>query len=183
MSFWLNFLAIISSTSLMLSSVHADLGRPEISFPATWSTLSIFFTPFSFHSCSGWSLTQRTQTSLRRLQDVLKRLRRLEKDVWFTTSWGRLIYVVLKTSNLRPLQDVWFTKSWRRRLRHFETSNLGCFKNVWFTMSSGRLIYDVLKTSDLRRLEDVQFTTSWGGIIYDVFRTSGLRSPEDVWFT
>ena len=73
------------------------------------------------------------------------------QDVWFSTSWRRLIYVILKTSNL-----------WR-------------LENVWFTTSSERLIYDVLKTSDLRCLEDVQFTTSWRRLIYDVFKTSVKR--------
>ena len=54
-------------------------------------------------------------------------LRRLE-DIWFTTSWRRPIYDVLKTFDLRRLEDVWFTTSWRR------------------------LIYDVLKTPVKRRL-------------------------------
>ena len=63
-------------------------------------------------------------------------------------SWRRLIYVVLKASNLRRLED------------------------VWFTMSSRRLIYDVLRTSDLRRLEDVLFTSSWRSSIYNIFKTS-----------
>ena len=59
-------------------------------------------------------------SNLGHLEDVwLKRL----QDVWFTTSWRRLIYVVLKTSNLRCLEDIWFMTSWRR------------------------LIYNVLKTS------------------------------------
>ena len=75
-------------------------------------------------------VTQSTQMSLRRLQDVLKRSRRLttkqdvittsEKHVGFTTYWRHLIYIVLKTSNLQRLED------------------------VWFTTSSGRLVYDVL---------------------------------------
>ena len=94
----------------------------------------------------------------RRLQDVLKRSGRLEKDVGFTMSWRRLIYVVLKTSNLRRLED------------------------VWFMTSSGSLVYNVLKTSDLRRLEGVQFVTSWKRLIY-VFRTSDLRRLEDVQLT
>ena len=46
----------------------------------------------------------------------------LPEDVWFTTFWGRLIYDVLKTSDLRRL----------------ETSNLRRLEDVWFTMS----IYD-----------------------------------------
>ena len=58
------------------------------------------------------------------------------KNVWFTTSSGRLIYDVLKKSDLRRLEDVQFTMSWRR------------------------LIYDVLKTSDSLRFEDVCKTTS-----------------------
>ena len=75
-------------------------------------------------------LAQRTQTSLRRLQDVLKRSRRLttKSDVVKTSGKRRLIYDVLKTSDLRRLEDVQFTTSWRR------------------------LIYDVLKTSVKRRL-------------------------------
>ena len=114
------------------------------------------------------ALSQQTQTSLKRLQDVLKRSRRLTtkpdilktsgKDIWLTTSWRRPIYDVLKTSDLRCLEDVSFTTSW------------------------GRLIYDVLKTSDLRGLEDVQFTTSWRRLICNVLRTSDLRYLEDVLF-
>ena len=115
------------------------------------------------------ALSQQTQTSLKRLQDVLKRSRRLTtkpdivktsgKDVWLTTSWRRPIYDVLKTSDLRCLEDVSFTTSW------------------------GRLICDVLKTSDLRGLEDVQFTTSWRRLICNVLRASDLRCLEDVLFT
>ena len=58
-------------------------------------------------------LTQRTQTSLRRLQDVLKRSRRLttKQDVVTTTGKKRQIYDVLKTSDLRCLKDVEFTTS------------------------------------------------------------------------
>ena len=63
---------------------------------------------------------------------------------------GRLVYDVLKTSDLRRLEDVQIVTSWKR------------------------LIYDALKTSDLRRLEDVQFTTSWRRLIYDVLKTSNL---------
>ena len=52
-------------------------------------------------------LTQRTQTSLRRLQDVL-RSRRLttKQDVVTTTGKKRQIYDVLKTSDLQRLEDV-----------------------------------------------------------------------------
>ena len=84
----------------------------------------------------------------RLIYDVLKTsdLRHLE-DVRFTTPWRRLIYVVLKTSDLRHLEDVWFT-FWRRP------------------------IYDVLKTSDSRLLEDVRFTMSWRCLINDVLKTS-----------
>ena len=115
-----------------------------------------------------WKLykTQRTQTSLRRLQDILKRSRHPTtkqdvimtsgKSVGFTTSWRRLIYAVLKTSNLRRLED------------------------VWFTTSSGCLIWDVSKTSDLQRLQDVWFRTSWRRLIYYVLKTSDLRRLEDV---
>ena len=79
--------------------------------------------------------------------------RRLKKDVGFTTCWRRLIYVVLKTTNLRRLED------------------------VCFTTSSGRLVYNVLKTSDLHRLEDVRFAMSWKRLIYDVWFTTSWRRP------
>ena len=101
-----------------------------------------------------WLEPQPIQASLRRLQDVLKRSRCLttKQDVVTTSGkmldWWRLIYVVLKTPNLRRHED------------------------VWFTMSSGSLVYDVLKTYDLHRLEDDQFGTSWTRLIYDAFRTS-----------
>ena len=77
--------------------------------------------------------TQRTQTSLRRLQDVLQRSRRLttKQDVVTMSGKKGLIYDVLKTSDLRRLED------------------------VHFTTSSGRPIYDVFRTSGLRRPEDV----------------------------
>ena len=76
------------------------------------------------------TLSQRTQTSLRRLQDVLKRLRRLmtKQDVVRTSGKRCRIYVVLKTSDFRRLEDVQFTTSCRR------------------------LVYNVLKTSVKRRL-------------------------------
>ena len=58
-------------------------------------------------------LSQRTQTSLRRLQDVLKRSRRLttKQDVITTSGKRRLIYDDLKTPDLRRLEDVEFTTS------------------------------------------------------------------------
>ena len=87
--------------------------------------------------------------------------RRLEKDVGFTF-WGRQIYDVLKTPDLRRLEDVQFRTSWWRRIYNvLKTSNLNRLEDVWFTTSWGCLIYDVLRTPDLSRLEDVQFTTSW----------------------
>ena len=94
----------------------------------------------------------------RRLQDVLKKSRRLsnKQNVVTTSGKRRPIYDVLKTSDLDVLK----------------TSNLGRLENVWFTTFSGRLIYDALKTSNLRCLEDVQFTTSWRRLIYDVLKTS-----------
>ena len=141
------------------------------------------------------NLTQRTQTSLTCLQDVLKRSRRLTtkpnavktsgkrrtsylhrlEDVQFTTSWGRLIHDVSKTSDLRRLKTF--------NLRHLE--------DVWSTTSWGCLIYHVFKMFDLHRLEDVQFMTSSRRLIYDVLRTSNLqrlktsnlRRLEDVHFT
>ena len=91
-------------------------------------------------------LLQRTQTSLGRLQDVLKRSQRLttKPDVVRSSGKRRLIYDVLKTSDLRHL------------------------KGIYFMASSRRLIYVILGTFDLRCLEDVflrcledvQFTTS-----------------------
>ena len=86
------------------------------------------------HLCD--SLTQWTQTSLRRLQDVLNRSRCLKtkQDVVTTSEKRRRIYDVLKTSDLRRLEDVRFTTSWRR------------------------LIYDIFRTSGFRRPEeDVRF--------------------------
>ena len=97
--------------------------------------------------------TQRTKTSLRRLQDVFKRSRRL----------------MTKTSDLRRLEDVWFTTSWRcpiylswRRLSYdvLKTSDLCRLEDVQFTTSSRCLTYDVLRTFDLWRLDDFHFTTS-----------------------
>ena len=79
-------------------------------------------------------------------------------DVWFTMSSWRLVYNILKTSDLRRLKDVQFATSWKR------------------------LIYGVFRTSDLRRLEDVRFTSSWRSSIYDVLKTSDLRHLEDVWY-
>ena len=98
-------------------------------------------------------ITQPTQTSLRRLQDVLKGSRRLrtKQDVVTASGKGRRIYDVLKTSDLRHLADVQFATSWKR------------------------LIYDVFKTSDLRLLEDVRFTSSWKRPICDVLKTSVKR--------
>ena len=57
--------------------------------------------------------TQRTHTSLRRLQEVLKRSRRLatKQDVVTTSGKRRRIYEVLKTSDLRRLKDVQFRTS------------------------------------------------------------------------
>ena len=102
--------------------------------------------------------TQPTQTSLRRLQDVLKRSRRLttKQDVVTTSGKRCRIYDVLKTSDLRRLED------------------------VQFATSGKRLIYNVFRTSDLRCLEDVQFTTSWKRLTYDVLKTSDLWHLEDV---
>ena len=104
------------------------------------------------------SITQRTQKSLRRLQDVIKRSRslnttkrRLAENVTFTMSSKDRIYVVLKTSNLRRFEDVWFVTSWKR------------------------LIYSVLNMLALRLPEDVRFTTFWRLLIYDVLKTSVKR--------
>ena len=120
------------------------------------------------HTAVWFHKSQRTQTSLRRLQDVLKRSRRLttkqdvvttswREDTTFTTSWRFTIswrrpnYVVLKTSHLHCLEDIQFRTSWRR------------------------LIYDVLWTSNISHLKDARFTSSWKCPIYDVLKTSVKR--------
>ena len=84
------------------------------------------------------TLTQPTQTSLRCLQDVLKRSRCIttKQDVVMTSGKRCQIYDVLKTSDLRRLENNHFMTSWRR------------------------LIYDVFPMSDLRRPEDVWFMLS-----------------------
>ena len=76
--------------------------------------------------------SQPTQTSFGRLQDVLKRSRRLtnKQDVVTTSRKKGQIYDVIKTSDLRRLKDIKFTTSWRR------------------------MVYDFLKTYDLHCLED-----------------------------
>ena len=58
-------------------------------------------------------VTQPKKTSLRRLQDVLKRSRRLttKQDVVTTPGKRRRIYNVLKTSGLRCLENVPFAAS------------------------------------------------------------------------
>ena len=58
-------------------------------------------------------VTQRTQTSLRRLQNVLQRSRRLttKQDVVKTSGKRRRISDILKTSDLRRLEDVQFGTS------------------------------------------------------------------------
>ena len=100
------------------SNLSADLFcKNVINYLRISRLLFAFFSFFLVSITDFWlSLTQQTQTSLRRLQEVLERSRRLEKDVWFKTSWRRPIYVVLKTSNIRRLQDVWFTTSWGRSI-------------------------------------------------------------------
>ena len=88
---------------------------------------------------------QPTQTSLRRIQDVLKRSRRLttKQDV-----------VWKKTSDLRRLENVWFTPSWRCPIYDLlKTSDLRRLENAQFATSWKRLIYDVLKMSDLFHLK------------------------------
>ena len=131
-------------------------------------------------------LSQRTHTSLRRIQDVLKRSLRLttKSDVVKLSGKRRLIYDILKTSYLRRLKDVQFTTSWRRllyvvlktsNLRRLEDVNLRRHADVWFKTSWRRLFYVVLKTSYLHRLEDVLFASSWRRPIYDVFKTPAKR--------
>ena len=121
---------------------------------------------------------QRTQTSLGRLQDVLKRSRHLttKPDVVKTSGKRPLIYDVLKTSDLQRLEDVWITTSWGRLVYDvLKTYNLRLLEDVQFMMSWRRLIYDVLRTSNLRRLEEVRFTSTWKRPIYNVFKTSVKR--------
>ena len=99
----------------------------------------------------------------RRRHDVWKKtsdLRRLE-DVWFTSSWRRPIYDVLKTSDLWRLQDVWFSTSWRCLIYVvLKTSNLRRLEK--------RLIYNVFRTSDLWR-------TSWRRLIYVAFFKASVK--------
>ena len=127
--------------------------------------LVITFCLFSFRNSVTFSYddTHRKRTSLRRLQDVLKRLQRLmtKPDALKTSGRRRLIYVLLKTSDLRylekvvlrRLEDVWFTTSWRRRIFVLlKTSDLQCLEEVCFTTSWRRLIYNLLKMSVERRL-------------------------------
>ena len=125
--------------------------------------------------------SQRTHTSLKRLQDVLKKswYLTIKPDVVTTCCKRRLIYDVLKTcktSYERCLEEVWLTLSWRHLIYDIlKTSNLHCLEDVRFTMSWRRLTYDVLKTSNLWRLEDIQFRMSWRGFylqrLQDVCKT------------
>ena len=108
--------------------------------------------------------SQQTRTSLRRLQDLLKRSRRLltKQDV-------------VRTSDLRRPEGVWLTsfwdvqfkKSWKRLIYDVSrTSGFRCLE---------RLIFVALKTSNLQRLEDVWFMASWRRLIYSVLKTSVKR--------
>ena len=127
--------------------------------------------------------TQRTQTFLRRLQDVLKRSWRLttKLDVVTTSCKRHLIYDVLKTSDVRRLENFRFTTSWRSPIYEvLKIPDLRRLEDAWFITLWRRLIYDVWETSDLIRLEDVRFTTSWRRLIYDVLKTFDLRRLEDV---
>ena len=122
--------------------------------------------------------TQQKQTSLRRLQDVLKRSWRLttKPAVLKTSGRGSLICNVLKTSDLRCLEDLGFTTSWRRLICDvLKTSDLRRLEDVWFTTSWRRRIYVFSKTSDLWCLEDVCLTTFWRRPIYDVLKMSVER--------
>ena len=136
-------------------------------------------------------ISQQTQTSLKRLQDVLKRWRRLttKSDVLTTSGRGRLIFVALKTSDSRHLKDVWFATSWRRQIHDvletsvyvvLKTFCLRRLENVSFTTSWRRLIYDVLKMSDIRPIEDFWCAMSWGRLFYNVLKMSNLRRLENV---
>ena len=112
-----------------------------------WVFLVVYFTVSIVNNTES---SQRTQTFLRRLQDVLKRSWRLttNQDIVTTSGKRHRIYDVLKTSDLRCPEDVWFASSWRCQ------------------------IWDVVKTPDLQRLQVVWFKTSWRRLIYDVQKTS-----------
>ena len=89
-----------------------------------------------------------------------------DTDVFKTSSGTdqtRLCHVIWKkTWDLKRLEDVWFTSSWRRRIYDvLKKSNLGRLENVWFTTSWRPLIYVVLQTPNLQRLEGVWFMTPW----------------------
>ena len=75
----------------------------------------------------------------------------------FKTSSGRLEKVMMSYDQTRRRDDVW-----KRRLIYdvLKTSNLQHLEDVRLKTSRGCLIYNVLKTSDLRHLENVQFKTS-----------------------
>ena len=67
-----------------------------------------------------------SEDQTRRRDDIRKErsgLQRL-KDVWFTSSWSRLTYDVLTTSDLWRLEDARFTKSWRRPIYIILCSNV-----------------------------------------------------------
>ena len=111
----------------------------------------VFLPPFQVaHRTFPERMFQRTQTSLRHPQIILKRLPYFttKPDVAKTSGKGRLTQDVWRTSDLRRLEDVQFTTSWRR------------------------LIYNVLKTSDFWRLEVVWFASPWRHPIYDISKTS-----------
>ena len=93
----------------------------------------------------------------------------------------RLIYDVLKTSNLSRLEDVRFPASWRRlNCDVLKTLSLRPLEYVMIMTSWRRLIYDVFKISNFRRLEDVGFTSSWRRLICNVLRTFVLWRLLDV---
>ena len=163
------------SDDLDITYIHLNYNR--------WRSSHFSHLNFRFCSCLEQGVPQPTQTSLRRLQDVLQRSWRLtiKQDVFTSSGKRRQIYDTLRTSNLWRLEDaclhclenVQFMTSWKRLIYVvLKTSNLRCLENVWFTTSSEHLIYGILKTCDLRCLEDVWFTTSWRRHFHDVLKTS-----------
>ena len=114
---------------LTLNFVHVIKKNKNRTFLDTFIISNIaIFTLFlalycDFYQVLRFPQSQRTQTSLRCLQDVLKRSERLTTKpdvVWLTTSWRRFIYDVLKMSvKQRPCSNVVATSIQRRKKLFF----------------------------------------------------------------
>ena len=103
-------------------------------------------------------ISQQIKTSFRRLRGVLKRSQCLttKSNVITTSGRRRRICDILKTSDLPHLENVWFTASWGSLIYVIlKTSELQRLRYVWFTASWRRPIYGALKMSYLRRPEDI----------------------------